>query len=192
MSVDMKESFKKIWKLAIPYLRKGRRKDFVLHTKGVIKGMELLLKRERGDEDILIPAAILHDTGWSKVPIDLQKTNDKTKVKRAMKLHLKYSIPIIREVLTKIGRNKKQIQKITDLVLSHKFKNPKRLDKRLLIDADTLADTFREQFYSDCKAYKLKPKMLYDIRKNNKFYTKTAKEIFNNNLEGRWTKRLLF
>lgn len=90
--------------------------------------MELLLKQESGDEDILIPAAMLHDTGWSKIPVNLQKTNDKTKVNKAMELHLKFSAPIVVEVLTKLGYTK----------------NPRSLGKRLLIDADTLVDVFRE------------------------------------------------
>jgi len=181
----MKNRFKKIWSLSLPYLRKGKRKDFVLHTKGVVKAMKLLLKKENGDFAILIPAAIMHDTGWSKVPLSLQKTNNKNKVKKAMKLHLKYSSSIIKDILTKLGYDEKQIKEIISVVLSHKFQNPKNLNKRLLIDADTLADIFKEQFYGDCKAYKLKPEVLYNIRKNNKFYTKTAKIIFNKELEKR-------
>lgn len=181
----MNEKFQRIWKSAIPYLKKGKRKDFILHTKGVIKAMKLLVKREKRDSNILIPATMLHDTEWSKVPINLQKTNDKNKTKKAMKLHLKYSKPIINNILIKMGYDKKHIKKIIDIVLAHKFKNPKSLDKRLLIDADTLSDIFKEQFYGDCKAYNLNPKTLYKIRKNNKFYTKTAKIIFNKELEKR-------
>ena len=62
-AIVMKKIFEKIWKLALPYLKKGRRKNFVIHTQGVIKAMELLLKKEKEDKDTLIPAAILHDTG---------------------------------------------------------------------------------------------------------------------------------
>jgi HD superfamily phosphodiesterase len=181
----MKKRFEEIWKLAAPYLKKGKRKNFVLHTKGVIKAVGLLLKQKKGNEDVLIPAAILHDTGWSKIPLNLQKTKDKSKTKRAMGLHLIYSVPIINEILTKLRYDKKQIKEITDIVLAHKFKNPKDLNKRLLIDADTLADAFKEQFYGDCKKYNQTPETLYKIRKNNKFYTKTARIIFNKGLEKR-------
>jgi HD superfamily phosphodiesterase len=181
----MKKRFEEIWKLAIPYLRKGKRKNFVLHTKGVIKAVGLLLKQKKGDEDVLIPAAILHDTGWSKVPLNLQKTKDKSKTKRAMELHLIHSVPIINEILTKLRYDKKQIKKIIDAILAHKFKNPKDLNKRLLIDADTLADAFKEQFYGDCKEYNLTPETLYKTRKNNKFYTKTARIVFDKGLEKR-------
>ena len=72
----MKEKYNNIWELAKPYLEKGVKKDFILHTTCVVKAMELLLEHEKGDESLLIPAAILHDVGWSKVPQDLQKSSD--------------------------------------------------------------------------------------------------------------------
>jgi len=64
-------------------------------------------------------------------------------------------------------------------VPAHKFKNPKKLSKRFLIDADQLSDAFKEQFYSDAREYKILPSDLYNFRlKNNKFYTKTAQILF--------------
>lgn len=98
---------------------------------------------------------------------------------------LKVCCPIIDEVLTKVGYKNKQIKTIIEIVLAHKFKNPRSLNKRLLIDADALADSFRDQFFADCKEYNLKPEALYNIRKNNKFYTETARKIFNKELEKR-------
>ena len=35
------KKYNEIWKLAKPYLEKGKMKNFVLHTKGVVKAMEL-------------------------------------------------------------------------------------------------------------------------------------------------------
>ena len=181
----MKKSFEKILELAVPLLKLGKRRDFVLHTKNVIKSLKLLLKHEKGDENILIPAATLHDVGWSKVPLGLQKSNDKAKKIKALKLHLEYAPPIIKEILTKCGYNENQIKKIINIVLAHKFKKPRKFDKRLLIDADTLSDAFKEQFYSDAKKYKRTLEELYKFRKNNQFYTKTARIIFDKELEKR-------
>jgi HD superfamily phosphodiesterase len=174
----MKIIHKRIWQLARPYLKKGVRKDFVLHTLGVIKAMELLLKKEGGNRDVLIPAAILHDVGWARVPIKLQKSNKKNEQLKALKLHIKYAPPIINTILTKIGYNKKQIKNIVEICLAHKFKMPKNNNEKLLIDADTLSDTFKEQFESDLKTYNSTPEKLYKFREKNRFYTKTAKQIF--------------
>lgn len=181
----MKEVYEKIWDLAEPYLRKGTAKDFALHTQGVVKAMELILKEEKGNDDILIPAAILHDVGWSKVPSNLQRSREEADRKKALELHLEYAAPIIEEILGKVDYNYKQIQRVVDIVKSHKFKDPSELEKQLLIDADTAADAFKEQFYSDVESYETTPEKLYDFRKKNEFYTATARKIFERELEER-------
>ncbi len=176
------KKFEKIWVLALPYLKKGSMKNFVIHTRGVVKAMELLLEGEGGNKDILIPAAILHDVGWSKISSELQKSKNNRQREKAMILHLKYASPIIEEILTEVNYNRNDIKKIISIVISHKFKNPKDLDKRLLIDADNLSDAFKEQFNSDVKMYKTTPRRWYSVRKKNKFYTETAKKIFDKEL----------
>jgi len=142
----------------VKYLRGGVRKNFVIHAEGVVKAMEMILKKEKGDADILILAAMLHDVGWCSVPEKFQMAEDKKLKQEGMQLHIK---------------NKK----IASIVMAHKS-NPRKSDKRILIDADALSDVFRKQFASDMAAYENTAQELYDFRKNNKFYTKTAKEIF--------------
>ncbi|MBR9702248.1 HD domain-containing protein [Candidatus Pacearchaeota archaeon] len=182
----MKEIHKDIWDLALPYLEKGLRKDLVTHSKYVFKCMEILLKNEGGNKNILIPAAILHDVGWSKVPPEIQinwrNSEDKIKGER---LHLEYAQQIIREILGKTGYHEDETNRIIDIVVAHKFQDPNELDKQLLIDADSVADAFKKQFYSDAKAYDSTPEELYNFRKKNKFYTKTARRIFEKELEMR-------
>ena len=183
----MNKKYQKIWKLALPYLKSGVDKDFVKHTRGVIKAMEMIIKLGgRGDESLLLPAAILHDTGWSKVPKNLQVGASKKDRIRALKLHIKYAPEIISKVLGLAGYEKSKIKKIIEIVKAHKFKNPKDLNKRILIDADAVSDAFAKQFKSDMKSYKVTGKSLYDFRKkNNKFYYKVSGEIFNKEIEKR-------
>lgn len=147
--------------------------------------LKLILKQERCDPDILIPAAILHDTGWSAVPLSLQKAKDKERVKEAMHLHLECSVPVIKKVLAAVDFDKNKTAKVIDIVLSHKFKNPRSLNKRVLIDADTLSDIFSESFYSDARQYKIDPAEFYQIRMKNTFYTETAEDIFRRELKKR-------
>ena len=181
----MEKEFQKIWREAAVYLRQAQKKDFVLHTRWVVKSMEMLLEREGGDRRVLITAAILHDTGWSEVPLELQAAIEGEMAGRALVLHLKNSVPIARKILKDHGFTKKEINKIIDIILSHKFKNPRNLEKRLLIDADTLSDIFKEPFYADAKYYKKTPKQLLEFRKQNHFYTKTARAVFDRELEKR-------
>lgn len=173
------KKYQNIWKLALKYLEKGVNKDFVIHTKGVVRAMELILKKEKENPDILIPAAILHDVGWAKVPKKYQCTSIKADKLQGMKLHIKFAPKIIREILKSLNYNIFMINEIIDIVKAHKFKNPKKLSKQILIDADQLSDSFKEQFYGDVKAYQITPEKNYNFRiKDNNFYTKVAKNIF--------------
>jgi len=178
----MRKIYVEILQKATPFLKKGKRKDFVIHTKWVVKSMEMLLEKEKGDEDILIPAAILHDIGWAKVPLSLQKIRRGPKAKKALELHLKYCPPIAEKILNSFDYDQAKIKEIIDVILAHKFKNPRNMNKRLLIDADNLSDIFREPFYEDVRQYKITAKENLEIRKENKFYTKTARIIFNKEL----------
>ena len=65
----MKTIFQKIWQLAEPYL--NTRKNNI-HTKISTEFAYRLLEKEGGDQDIVIPAIILHDVGWKRVPENLQ------------------------------------------------------------------------------------------------------------------------
>lgn len=173
----MKEKFTTIWNLALPYLHQAIMKDFEVHTQGVVKAMELLIAKEGGDENILIPAAILHDVGFSKVSKELQTNGELEKKREAQRQHLIYCKDIIKEILTKVGYSSNDINKVIEVVKAHKFQDPDELAKRLLIDADNLSDTFHEQFYSDVKTYGFPAKQVYDFRTRNTYYTKTANQI---------------
>ena len=181
----MEEKFILIWEKAKPYLKKGIRKNFILHTKCVIEAVRLILKAENMINDNLIIAAILHDVGWANVPNNIQLSKDRDIVHEGMKLHLEYSKPIIRDILSSIKYSNNFIETIIDIVISHKFCKPKEIEKKLLIDADTLSDVFKEQFYSDCSSYNLSPVELYEHRKKNTFYTNSARSIFYYELDNR-------
>lgn len=173
------KNYNNVWILAIEQLKKGINKDYVLHTKGVVKAMQMILKKEVGNTDILMPAAMLHDVGWAKVPKKYQCTTNKKSKLIALELHIKYAPGIIRKILSSLDYKTSQVNEIIDIVVAHKFCKPRKLSKQLLIDADQLSDAFKEQFDSDVKAYNTTPQKLYNFRiKDNQFYTKTAENIF--------------
>jgi len=182
----MKEQYRPIWNAALPYLQKGMMKDFVIHTQGVIRAMETLVGRDEDRECILIPAAILHDVGWANVPEFFQKSNDAENKRKALQLHLELAPPIIKGILYNAGYGGKKVQEVVDIVQAHKFQEPDELEKMLLIDADAMADAFKDQFDSDVKSYGTTPEGLYNFRKEgNKFYSGLAKQIFKRELEER-------
>jgi len=176
------ETFNKIFELSKPYLQKATMKDFVTHTKHVVKAMEMIIRGEGGDSNILIPAAILHDVGFSKVSPRLQTNNDLKKKRQAQRQHLVFAKEIIQEILEKVDYKQKDIDRITEIIVVHKFHNPDGKEERMLIDSDNLSDTFLEQFYSDIKAYNRSPEQVYEFRTRNEYYTKTAKKIASKNM----------
>ena len=96
-----------------------------------------------------------------------------------MKLHIELAPDIIKKILKSVNYKTSQIKEIIDIIQAHKFCKPRKLSKKLLIDADQLSDAFKEQFYSDVKSYNLTPEINYNFRINgNVFYTKVAKDIF--------------
>ena len=157
-------------------------KDFILHTKYVVKSMEMIIAGEGGDASILIPAAILHDVGWSKVVPELQTNSDLEKKREAQRQHIVFAKEIIEEILRQLDYEKKDIERIVSIVQSHKFQDPNDKEKQMLIDADNLSDTFKEQFNTDVKAYHSTPEQVYEYRTRNKYYTKTAKKIAEKNM----------
>lgn len=179
--------YENLWKKALPLLKKGLNKDFVLHTRMVVRAMKVLIKSEGGNENILIPAAILHDVGWSEVNPDLQKRghNDREKDHLALVEHIKKAPSIIRKILGELAYGESSIKKIIEIVETHKFTDPQEKDKQLLIDADTLSDTYKKSFYSDALSYHKTPQELWEFRCQNTFYTQTAKRLFKNQLRAR-------
>ena len=68
-TLELSGIYKRIWELAQPYLD-TRKND--THTAIATAFAFRLLEMEGGDEDIVIPAILLHDVGWKKVPEDVQ------------------------------------------------------------------------------------------------------------------------
>jgi len=172
-----------VWAGAAPLLRQGQRKDFVLHTQGVTRGMGIIASSETALARILLPAAILHDVGWSKVDSRLQMSDLPSEKELALRLHISYAPDIIASILCGTGYSSHEIDRIIDIVMAHKFQAPSETAKRLLIDADGLSDIFKPQFWSDVRSYRSGPLNLLAFRRQQKitaepFFTERAATIF--------------
>ena len=180
-----KDKYQAIYEKVEPLLLGDNKKDYLLHSKMTERAMQEIIAGEGGNPDILIPAAILHDVGWSEVPKKLKLAQDKESKHKALVEHIERAPAIVRRVLSELNYDKERIEKIIDLIVAHKFTDPEEKDKQMLIDADTLSDTYKESFYSDAKSYNSTPRESWEFRSKNTFYTKTAKEIFAKQLGDR-------
>ncbi len=138
--------------MARPLLEKGLNKDFVLHAQGVLAAVKLIAKEEGGDLEILIPAAILHDVGWAKVPNDNQKTKDTEKRAEGEKLHLIFGAELAGDIMQKLDYSDKAAKEVAKIIKSHMDTEPNDKNTKILIDADALSDVFRDNFYAESKA----------------------------------------
>ena len=67
----IKPIHQKIFEKAKPFLH--TRKNLI-HTQIALRYALKLLKSEKGDEEVVIPAILLHDVGWNVIPEHLHLT----------------------------------------------------------------------------------------------------------------------
>jgi HD superfamily phosphodiesterase len=144
--------FKKIWELAKPYLDT---RDNEIHTKMSVEFAYKLLKAEGGDEDVVIPAIMLHDVGWKKVPEELQLKGfgPKVSLPELTKIHEDEGVEIAKHILEKLNYDSNKAEEILRIVGGHDSrKEPISLNDKLVKDADKLFRYTRE--YADIYAEK--------------------------------------
>lgn len=179
-------NIEKLFDLADPYLAQGLNKDFKLHTLGVVRAVQELLDSSiPGEADIVIPAAIFHDTGWANVPEDMQGEATGKLRDKGMRRHLVEGAKIAKEVLSQNGYSDLEATEIARIISQHKLSDPNDINARIIIDADNLSDIYKEQFASDMVFYKNTPAKLLSYRMDNSFYFPEAKEIFEREVKFR-------
>ncbi|MFA5763263.1 MAG: HD domain-containing protein [archaeon] len=172
-----------IKEIALEELEKGKPDFNIPHTILAVEYMRKLISNEGGDERILITAIYLHDIGYAGLIKNGTGLADRIDAK---KLHMIKGSKKSKELLKPLGFTKKEIQEISNLILTHDtFENNKTHNEQLMFEADSLAminrdrapGTFSEE---DMKAFlKFFKRLRIPLIK-----TKTGKQIF----EELWTK----
>ncbi|MGD9300243.1 MAG: HD domain-containing protein [Desulfobacterales bacterium] len=149
----MKPVFEKIRHLTTPYLD-TRHND--VHTDVSTRLAFELLKREGGDEDIVIPAIILHDTGWKRVPAELHlKAFGPGATKPELnRRHEIEGVKIADEILRAVNYDRTMSKKILEIIDGHDSRHePLSLNDRIVKDADKLWRYTGSGFYIDIKRF---------------------------------------
>lgn len=108
-------------KSAEPYLRNGRPGDYE-HTLRVVTYGKVLLKKEKGDENVVLPTLYLHDIGWSQVNYDDFIHADSPEGKFAapsVVLHMELGANLARKILEKLNYDPKLIRDIVSIIAVH-------------------------------------------------------------------------
>ncbi len=186
--IRMRAIFDEVWKRAKPYLN-TRQND--IHTEISVKFAEMLLEKEGGDEDVVMPAIILHDVGWIKVPEDEQHMGFGPEIQSpiVVKKHELEGVQIARGILEAIDYNKEKIAEILEIIEGHDSrKETSSINESIVKDADKLWRFSREGFTIDCDRFNLKP--LERVKKKDLdidriFFTESAKQIARKEIQER-------
>ena len=185
---DNKPVFRQIYQLAKPYLS-TRHND--MHTSISMRFARDLLRAEGGLESIVMPAIILHDVGWKKVPEDLQLKafGPNATSPEINRTHEKEGVRIAGDILAKVHYDKEKISEILDIIDGHDSrKKAISLNDRIVKDADKLWRYTKRGFHIDIERFgEPYAQGLNRLRKNwpDCFFTQTAKKLAGQELQKR-------
>lgn len=189
----MKKIFEKIWKLALPYQDK---RDDEGHVDTVLSYAFKLVKLEDANQNIVIPAAILHDIGWSqlskreRLSIFGDKLSKENKIKIRRK-HEDLGVKLAKEILKKVNYDKNLIDEILEIISKHDTRQGFiSKNEGVMRDADKLWRFSKAGIEADIIRNEFTFKFLYERLKTkteltNFFYSETAKKIAREELKKR-------
>jgi HD superfamily phosphodiesterase len=134
----MNPIYQRIYEHAKPYLR--TRKNLI-HTKIALGYVLELLKREKGKEDVVIPAVLLHDVGWKIIPEKLHLTafGPNPSNPKLARVHEVEGAKIAGIILEKLHYPPKKVKEICQIIRGHDSrKRPLSQNDRMVKDADKL------------------------------------------------------
>lgn len=135
----MRSQDQALWEVAKQYLNVRNNDEHTLFS--YLLTQKLLEIYPEVDADIVLPAILFHDTGWSKIPKDkiLHAFGPNNKYPELTRLHEFESVAIAQKELPKLGFDNQQIEKIIALIDGHDTtKNARSLEDSIHKDADKL------------------------------------------------------
>jgi len=176
----MEPIYEQIWGGALPYQDK---RDDKGHAKTVKDYAIKLLETEQGNEEIVIPAAILHDIGWSQMSKEERMSCFKRFDKNIRIKHQKLGVKLAKKLLEQIDYNPKSIEEILEIIDGHDIREGfLSQNDGIVRDADKLWRYSEIGFWTDHRKISLSKKEHYEtLKKNidakNFFYLENSREI---------------
>ncbi len=182
----MQETCNKLFFLAKPYLN-VRHND--IHTRISYNFARRLLEKLGGRPEIILPAIILHDVGWSAVPIKkhAQAFGPKEFDEELRRIHEVEGAKIASKILENVPLSRDDCREICRIIESHDSgENPLTLEEKLVKDADKLWRFTMEGYTIDYQRFKIEAeeywRMLQDFL-HDWFFTDLAKDLARKELE---------
>jgi HD superfamily phosphodiesterase len=185
----MKDIFNRIWELALPYQDK---RDDPGHAEITTKYARELVRLEKGNEDVIIPAIMLHDIGYSQLlkerRLQVFDQNISKENRLAVQMeHQNQGVKLAREILGKLDYPEELVNEILEIISQHDSREGFiSKNEGLVRDADKLWRTSKEGLAADQarKKPKDKPddesrwkKIEENINKSGYFYSDRARQM---------------
>ena len=172
--------YQRIFELAIPFLKTRLN---LPHTYIVYQYATLLLEQEPGSREIIIPACILHDVGWSCIPEaqQLRAFGPNITDPEARRRHEVEGSLIARWILSQLGYNGTSVERIVAIIDGHDTTTHARSPEDAVTkDADKLFRLCAAGFRIDCERFQVYPHEYWPNllkRSSNWFLTSTGREL---------------
>jgi len=143
-----------------PYLQI---RDNERHTLNAIEFALELLAIYRADRTIVIPAMILHDVGWSKVPQDIISRACRPRPdKELVRIHEEESVKIATSILMDVGYDTAMAGKILEIIDGHDTRESAlSMNDKIVKDSDKLSRCSKS-FWFWTRELPMTPKELAD------------------------------
>lgn len=148
---------REIWRRAEPHLRVRNNDTHTIYAYGLARAICSL--EPEANVGVVLPAILLHDTGWSRVPEErvLAAISPDGGDAEAVRMHEAEGVQIAGEILTELGVDQATIAEVLDIISEHdSMKAAKSLNDAVVKDADKLwrlsphgVDTVMEWFGLD-------------------------------------------
>jgi len=184
----MKVIFEEIWQLALPFLDTRMN---VLHTRIAMTFAFKLLEKEGGDEDIVIPAVILHDVGWKEIPehLHLNLFGPHMVSPGSYREHELASVKIAKSILEQANYDGDRVEEIIEIIDGHDSRtDATSTNDSIVKDADKLWRYSHEGFQTDIKRFgETVSERLDDLRTHidRWFFTPSARQLATQQLAAR-------
>lgn len=132
-------SHRAIWRHAEPYLRVRSNDAHTLYAYGIARA--LCEATEGADPGVVLPAILLHDTGWSQVPQDLvlKAISPSGGDPELVLLHEREGVRIARQILLELDYPLAVVHEVADIVFTHdSMKAAKSINDAVVKDADKI------------------------------------------------------
>jgi HD superfamily phosphodiesterase/molybdopterin converting factor small subunit len=165
---------------ALPHLQTRHNE---VHTATSYEFARRLLAEEPGEEDVVLPAILLHDVGWSRVPEEQQLSafGPNPTAPELTRVHEREGAAMAAEILRDLACAEDRVREIAAIIDGHDTRlTALEPSDALVKDADKLFRVSAEGFPIDCRRFGLHPAAhlaWLEDRVDRWFFSDTAKRI---------------